>query len=135
DAFGNQSFEGKVRRIAAYVLDLEKQARTVDVEVEFINQKDIKHLLAGYSADIEVILDVHKDTLRIPTYAVLDNERVFVYHPDSRQIEERTIKTGISNWDYTEVITGLKAGELVITTVDREGIKDGAKAITNNGEK
>ena len=135
DAFGNRSFEGKVRRIAAYVLDLEKQARTVDVEVEFINQKDIKHLLAGYSADIEVILDIHKDTLRIPTYAVLDNERVFVYHLDSRQIEERTIKTGISNWDYTEVITGLKAGELVITTVDREGIKDGAKAITNNGEK
>jgi len=135
DAFGDLSFEGKVRRIAAYVLDLEKQARTVDVEVEFINQKDIKHLLAGYSADIEVILDVHKDTLRIPTYAVLDNERVFVYHLDSRQIEERTIKTGISNWDYTEVITGLKAGELVITTVDREGIKDGAKAIINNGEK
>ncbi len=135
DAFGDRSFEGKVRRIAAYVLDLEKQARTVDVEVEFINQKDIKHLLAGYSADIEVILDVHKDTLRIPTYAVLDNERVFVYHLDSRQIEERTIKTGISNWDYTEVITGLKAGELVITTLDREGIKDGAKAIINNGEK
>ena len=135
DAFGNQSFEGKVRRIAAYVLDLEKQARTVDVEVEFINQKDIKHLLAGYSADIEVILDVHKDTLRIPTYAVLDNKRVFVYRLDSGQIEERTIKTGISNWDYTEVITGLKADELVITTVDREGIEDGAKAITNNGEK
>jgi HlyD family secretion protein len=135
DAFGNRRFEGKVRRIAAYVLDLEKQARTVDVEVRFINQKDIKHLLAGYSADIEVILDVHKDTLRIPTYAVLDNERVFVYHLDSKKIEERMIKTGISNWDYTEVITGLKAGELVITTLDREGIKDGAKAIINNGEK
>jgi HlyD family secretion protein len=135
DAFGNRSFDGKVRRIAAYVLDLEKQARTVDVEVEFINQKDIKHLLAGYSTDIEVILAVHKDTLRIPTYAVLDNKRVFVYHPDSKKIEERMIKAGISNWDYTEVITGLKAGELVITNVDREGIKDGAKAITNNGEK
>ena len=135
DAFGDRSFEGKVRRIAAYVLDLEKQARTVDVEVRFINQKDIKHLLAGYSADIEVILDVHKDTLRIPTYAVLDNKRVFVYHPDSKKIEERMIKAGISNWDYTEVITGLKAGELVITTLDREGIKDGAKAIANNGEK
>lgn len=135
DAFGNRSFDGKVRRIAAYVLDLEKQARTVDVEVEFINQKDMKHLLAGYSTDIEVILAVHKDTLRIPTYAVLDNKRVFVYHPDSKKIEERMIKAGISNWDYTEIITGLKAGELVITTVDREGIKDGAKAITNNVEK
>jgi HlyD family secretion protein len=135
DAFGKRSFDGKVRRIAAYVLDLEKQARTVDVEVEFINQKDIKHLLAGYSTDIEVILAVHKDTLRIPTYAVLDNKRVFVYHPDSKKIEERMIKAGISNWDYTEVITGLKAGELVIINVDREGIKDGAKAITNNGEK
>ncbi|MGD8643143.1 MAG: efflux RND transporter periplasmic adaptor subunit, partial [Chromatiales bacterium] len=36
DAFGDHAFEGRVRRIGAYVLDVEKQARTVDVEAEFI---------------------------------------------------------------------------------------------------
>ena len=30
-----------MRRIADYVLDAEKQARTVDVEVEFVNPADI----------------------------------------------------------------------------------------------
>ncbi len=35
DAIKGKAFGGKVRRIAPYVLDLEKQARTVEVEVEF----------------------------------------------------------------------------------------------------
>lgn len=58
DAFGERRFAGKVRRVADYVLDVEKQARTVDVEVEFSNPADIEQLLAGYSADVEIILDV-----------------------------------------------------------------------------
>ncbi|MFH1675102.1 MAG: efflux RND transporter periplasmic adaptor subunit [Pseudomonadota bacterium] len=129
DAFGDRRFEGKVRRIADYVLELEKQARTVDVEVEFTNPEDIKQLLAGYSADVEVILDLRQDTLRIPTQAVLDGKRVFVYLPDDKLLEERTFESGISNWDYTEVMTGLQAGELVVISVDRAGVEDGAYAV------
>lgn len=129
DAFGDRSFEGRVRRIADYVLDIEKQARTVDVEVEFTNPEDIKQLLAGYSADVEVILDLRQDTLRIPTQAVLDGKRVFVYLPDDKLLEERTFESGISNWDYTEVVTGLQAGELVVISVDRSGVENGAHAV------
>lgn len=129
DAFRGRSFEGRVRRIAPYVLDIEKQARTVDVEVEFSNQQDIEHLLAGYSADVEVILETRQDTLRIPTQAVLDGERVFVYLPADKRLEERTVKSGIVNWDYTEVVSGLQGGELVVTSIDRAGVKDGAYAV------
>lgn len=134
DAFGDRRFEGKVRRIADYVLDLEKQARTVDVEVEFTNPEDIKQLLAGYSADVEVILDLRQDTLRIPTQAVLDGKRVFVYLPDDKLLEERTFESGISNWDYTEVVTGLQAGELVVISVDRAGVENGAHAVAAKEE-
>ena len=81
DAFGDRRFAGKVRRIAPYVLDREKQARTVDVEVEFTLPEDIRKMLAGYSADVEIILDVRQNTLRIPTEAVLEGNRVFVYLP------------------------------------------------------
>jgi HlyD family secretion protein len=35
DALPGQSFPGKVRRIAPYVTEVEKQARTVDVEINF----------------------------------------------------------------------------------------------------
>ncbi|MGB5570582.1 MAG: efflux RND transporter periplasmic adaptor subunit, partial [Sedimenticolaceae bacterium] len=128
DAFGERRFKGRVRRIADYVLDVEKQARTVDVEVEFVDPADIEQLLAGYSADAEIILDVRKDTLRIPTEAVMDGDLVYVFVPDSNLIEQRQVRTGTSNWDHTEVVDGLNEGELVVTSVDREGLADGVDA-------
>ena len=128
DAFGDKRFPGTVRRIAPYVLEVEKQARTVEVEVEFTREEDIRQLLAGYSADVEVILDTHQDTLRIPTEAVLEDNRVMVFLPDEGVLEEREIKTGMSNWDYTEVHSGLKSDDLVVTSIDRKGVEDGADA-------
>ncbi|MGD8722192.1 MAG: efflux RND transporter periplasmic adaptor subunit, partial [Desulfobacterales bacterium] len=129
DAFGDRHFSGRVRRIAPFVLDREKQARTVDVEVEFTRTEDFKHLLAGYSADVEIVLDARKNTLRIPTHAILDGKRVFVYLPDRKVIQERSIQAGLSNWEYTEVISGLKPGEQVVVNVDRSGIADEAPAV------
>jgi len=134
DAFGDHRFSGKVRRIAPYVLDREKQARTVDVEVEFTMPEDIRKMLAGYSADVEIILDVQQNTLRIPTAAVLDGDRVFVYLPGDKKINARTFKSGISNWYYTEVISGLKADELVVINVDGAGMKDNATAVISKEE-
>jgi HlyD family secretion protein len=64
--------------------------------------------------------------LRIPTQAILQSNKVFVYQPDSGLLEEREIKTGLSNWNYTQVITGLKQNEQVVTSVDRAGVKAGA---------
>jgi len=128
DAFGERRFRGKVRRIADYVLDTEKQARTVDVEVEFVDAADIEDLLAGYSADAEIILDVRNNTLRIPTEAVMDGDKVYVFVAGSGVVEQRQIKTGTANWDHTEVTDGLDEGELVVTSVDREGLLDGVDA-------
>lgn len=128
DAFGSQRFVGRVRRIAAYVLDLEKQARTVDVEVEFTTAEDTKNFLAGYSADIEIILETRPDTLRIPTQAVLEGGRVFVYEPGTQRLRERTITVGLANWDHTEVVAGLQAGDMIVTSIDRPGMKDGVVA-------
>ncbi len=135
DAFGDRRFPGKVRRIAPYVLDREKQARTVDVEVLFTMEEDIRKMLAGYSADVEIILDVRKNTLRIPTSAVLDGDRVFVYLPGEKKIKARDFKSGISNWYYTEVISGLKPDEMVVVNVDTAGLKDNAAAAISKEER
>jgi HlyD family secretion protein len=129
DAFKDKRFDGKVRRIADYVLDLEKQARTVDVEVEFINHGDIKYLLAGYSADIEVILDKRDDVVRVSTEAVIEGKEVYVFDPEQGKVEKRKISTGLSNWDKTEVLKGLNPDELVVVNVDNPDLKDGAAAV------
>lgn len=135
DAFGDRRFPGKIRRIAPYVLDREKQARTVDVEVQFTIPEDIRKMLAGYSADVEIILNVRQNTLRIPTAAVLDGDRVFVYLPGNKVIKARTFKSGISNWYYTEVISGLKPDELVVINVDSAGMKDNTAAVISKEER
>jgi HlyD family secretion protein len=127
DAFPERKFEGKVRRIAPYVLDVEKQARTVDVEVDFAVPEDTHNMLPGYSADIEVVLQQHSDVIRIPTEAVLEGDKVLLLGADAR-LAERTLETGLSNWEFTEVLSGLEAGDSVVVSVDRDGVQDGAAA-------
>lgn len=132
DAFGKQVFDGKVRRIAPYVLDVEKQARTVDVEAEFTRPGDTARMLPGYSADIEIILAEKTDTLRVPTEAIIEGHKVLVVDAD-KVLQERRITTGLSNWEFTEVKDGLQAGEQVVVSVDREGVRAGALVKIENG--
>ena len=127
DALPGKSFPGKVRRVAPYVSALEKQARTVEVEVSFDDLPGAGRLLVGYSADVEVILEVHKDVLRVPTSALLQGARVLVI--DAGRLVERPLKTGLKNWEYTEVTDGLAGGEAIVTSLDRAGVKAGAAAV------
>ena len=127
DAFGGKIFKGEVRRVAPYVLDLEKQARTVDVEVEFSDAADSANMLPGYSADIEVILAEQVSALRIPTEAILEGNKVLVV-ADDKMLEERVIKTGLHNWQFSEVLEGLSAEERVVLSVDRDGVQAGTLA-------
>ncbi|MBW2133399.1 MAG: efflux RND transporter periplasmic adaptor subunit [Deltaproteobacteria bacterium] len=129
DAFRDRLFTGKVERVDAYVLDRERQARTVEVEVRFAPAENPEKLLAGYSADIDVVLEVHPGTLRVPTESILDNTRVFVFDRATGTISARTVEIGISNWDFTEIRSGLEAGEQVILNVDAPGVENGAKAV------
>ena len=135
DAYTGQKFPGQVRRIADYVLDREKQARTVDIEVAFSDPKQMPHLLAGYSADAEIILLSHNSTLRIPTLAVMEGPKVMLYNTDNKELELRDIKTGISNWDYTEVLEGLEENDRVVTSLDRAGVQDGAYAVAEQSSQ
>ncbi len=128
DAFKDKKFAGTVRRISSYVLDVEKQARTVDVETSFINKDDFKNLLAGYSADVEIIISTRADTLKIPTEAIVDGNKVFIYGDGEKKVHEVKITTGLANWAFTEVLSGLTEDQLVVVNVDKPGLQDGASA-------
>jgi HlyD family secretion protein len=131
DAFGQRKFAAHVRRIAPYALDREKQARTVDVEVAFNNPKETQALLVGYG--VEVVLEARENVLRIPTAALREGHRVLVYRESDGRLEERTIETGLSNWERTEVRGGLNAGERVVLSLEKAGVKPGAKTQPENG--
>lgn len=131
DAFAKQTFDATVRRVAPYVLEMEKQARTVDVEVDFLRPEESQDMLPGYSADIEVILKERKHSLRIPTEAIMQGDRVLVFRQEEL-LEQRQIKTGLSNWAWTEVFEGLEEGEEVVVSIEREGVGDGVRAVRDS---
>jgi HlyD family secretion protein len=128
DAYPDRVFDGRVRRVAPYVLDIEKQARTLDVEVDFIDKADTQDMLPGYSADIEVTLAQRDRTLRIPTEAILEGNKVLLFGDDGL-LEERAIEIGLSNWAWTEVNAGMEIADEVVVSVNREGVEEGVTAV------
>ena len=130
DAIKGQTFNGKVKRIAPYVLELEKQARTVEVEVEFVDRNKNDRLLIGYSADVELIYDTHTNVLRVPTQTLLEGNHVLVIN-NAGKLEKRSVSSGLSNWEFTEITSGLKEGERIVTSLDRPGVKAGATVSSN----
>ena len=126
DALPGRTLPGKVRRVAPYVSAVEKQARTVDIEVDFDRPGEAGPLLVGYSADVEIVLETRDAVPRIPTAAIQEGGRVLVLAGD--RLEERRIRTGLANWEYTEVTEGLQAGERIVTSLERTGVKAGARA-------
>ncbi|MCB1885966.1 MAG: efflux RND transporter periplasmic adaptor subunit [Rhodocyclaceae bacterium] len=128
DAMPERHFAARVKRIAPYVATVERQARTVDIDVEFQDPADTEGLLVGYSADVEILLDRREQVLRIPTAAIREGNRILVLGADGL-LQARTVETGLSNWEFTEVVGGLAHGEAVVTSLEREGVEAGRPAV------
>jgi RND family efflux transporter MFP subunit len=72
-------------------------------------------LREGLTVTVTVVVDEVTDVLTVPNTAITSRGRqtyVRVALPDD-VTEERQIETGISNWQYTEVISGVSEGEQI----------------------
>jgi len=125
DSYPGRAFPGAVARVAPYVLDVEAQNRTVEIDVELDDAAFASTLLPGTSADVEVILEARDDALRIPTAALLTGDKALVVEGET--LVERELEIGLRNWDFVEARSGLSEGERVVTSLDREEVRAGAK--------
>ncbi|WP_342244646.1 efflux RND transporter periplasmic adaptor subunit [Pseudomonas sp. OTU5201] len=133
DAFRGRSFEGRVSRIAPFVRELEKQARTVDVEVKFERVPPDLLLLSGYSADVEILLAQREQTLRVPTESLLEGGKVLRYDPSNGHLREQRVEIGLANWRWSEVKGGLDAGDRILPSLQHDGLADGS-VVSPRGE-
>lgn len=129
DAFRGRAFAGELNRIAPFVSELEKQARTVDVDVRFTPPPTDAHLLVGYSADIEVIIEQHEAVLRVPTETLLQNNQVLRYNQTRGELEVVEVEAGLGNWTWTEIRSGLDAGDRILQSLDTQGAEAGARVV------
>lgn len=131
DSHRDRELDGRVVRVAPYVLDLQEQNRTVEIEVDLDDRDLSARLLPGTSADVEIILAAEEDVLRAPTSALIEGRVVLVLADGV--LVERAVVTGSRNWNFTEIESGLAEGDLVVTSLDREEIRAGAEAVAKDG--
>ncbi len=83
---------------------------------------DIPQLRAGALITVNLPIEASISSLAIPSSAILRDGMhnfSFVQKSDG-YVERRRIKIGRSDGEYTEVVNGIEAGELVVTTGGRE---------------
>ena len=112
DTYPNQSFEGKV----TYISDvLDPQTRTARVRCEVANH-DLR-LKTDMFANIELPTKFSKQAIAVPASALQEVEGknvVFIRHSQT-QFEKRQVEKGVTVNNETEIVSGLKPGEPVVT--------------------
>jgi cobalt-zinc-cadmium efflux system membrane fusion protein len=112
DTYPNQSFEGKV----AYISDvLDPQTRTARVRCEVANH-DLR-LKTDMFANIELPTKFSKQAISVPASALQEVEGknvVFIRH-SATQFEKREVEKGVTVNNQTEIVSGLKPGEPIVT--------------------
>ncbi|MBI3945611.1 MAG: efflux RND transporter periplasmic adaptor subunit [Armatimonadetes bacterium] len=117
DAYSNELFEGKVTHIDPQAMTTQN-VTTIKVKVEVENPD--ARLKPGMNASCEFIIDRAENVLYIPGEAVKEDDngqfQVTLLLAGDKQ-ETRKVQTGITGGDSTEIKSGLKEGDTVITAI------------------
>lgn len=102
-----------------YATEPDPRSRTYRVTFDMENPADLR-LLPGMSATVRVALMQDKDPLPVLPLQTLvgdgDQTRVFVYDPDTKQVEQRAVETGRLMAEGIEILQGIQLGEWVVAT-------------------
>ena len=107
-----QTITGKVTRNTG---SLDPSTRTMQVEIDVPNTEG--KLTPGMYADVTLNIQRSGDALVVPVQAVdRSGPQPFVMLVDSaNKVEQRSVQVGVSTANRTEILSGLKQGDTVIT--------------------
>jgi HlyD family secretion protein len=117
ESYPDKTFHGRVKTIAPQGIEKNK---IMNFKVEIaIDETDIP-LRTNMTADAEIIVDEHHNVLLAPQSAIRYKHREsYVEIPDSDEPEGKRaidVTLGISDTDFSEVLSGLREGDEVIVT-------------------
>jgi RND family efflux transporter MFP subunit len=124
DVLKGMIFEGKVKLINPRI---DVQSGTVKVTVEVFDHT--RKLKPGMFVETRIVVRNKPDALVVPRKSISFEQNqpyVFIFNFQGRQVSKHSIKTGISEGDYIEVVEGLKEGDRIVT-IGVEGLKDEMK--------
>lgn len=113
DAYKDIENSGKVQFIAKTSLENKEKGITYQVKIRLDPTNIILRL--GMTADVNIKVMDKKNVLIIPYTAISEEkEKFFVFVVENNKLKKRFIKTGIENYEYTEIISGLKENEVIV---------------------
>ena len=125
DAYSDRWFEGHVSKIAP---TLDAASHTAEVEILIPNPQ--LQLRPGMFVHVELVVDKHADVPVVPKTVVskrMGKDMIFVFNPADGLVEMRESRLGFYDLKSYEILSGVKAGELVVTE-DQAILQDGVKA-------
>lgn len=115
-SYPKQIFKGKVSLIEP---NLDPLTRTVNVQILLDNPKDL--LKPGMFTRAYLVLQENKSALVIPNAAIMEaNNGKFVFKKQGNVYQHVIVKPGISDDNYAEILSGLAAGDEVVTQGNRQ---------------
>lgn len=123
----NKDFTGKVVRFS---YDVTNDTRTMHTEVDINNTNN--QLMPGLYAEAILTLNQKPNAITVPVQAIDhsgDNTSVMVLQ-DGGIVESRPVMLGLQTPNYSQVLSGLKAGEQVVVS-DRSGLKPGEHVLSH----
>ena len=114
DAQPGVLFDGRIRRIFPLA---DATSRLVTIEISLPEDSYERGIRPGYLARIPMVVDARPDTIAVPAAAVGDGEDgryIFVVEDD--RLQRRDVEVGITRGQWTEITSGLEAGELVLAS-------------------
>lgn len=107
DSASSEPFVGVVTAIPVAA----NATMTYPVEITIDNSDG--RIMAGMFAEVDVVKSKVTDSLIIPKGAVDSSDTVYVVEGDTARAV--TVETGLSDDDNIEIVSGLKAGDVVVT--------------------
>lgn len=114
DAYPDEPFAGTVLKIHP---EATVQSGVNAFVTEIVVPNEDGRLMAGMTCEVEIVTKTMEDVLLVPDRAIAqknDRNFVFVVNEDTKKIEAREVEIGETNYESTEVLSGLEEGEQVI---------------------
>lgn len=115
--FSSDASEGEVEgKVYAFEPQIDAATRTLKLRARSSNKEG--KFLPGMFVKIRFVLDEINDALMVPSESVipeLQGYKVFVVNAE-QEAEERTVEIGVRTDSEVQILSGLKEGDLVLTT-------------------
>ncbi len=126
DSYLGETFAGEVSEVMPTIEASKEVSRANTIKVTPLSPP--KPLRLGMSVDVEVLTGRKDNALQIPSSAVMERAaKKFVYVVDGGKAVRRDVTTGISNWDRTEILSGLSPGDAVVTSLEIQNLASGSR--------